>query len=164
MQGIEYMEYWQTHFGVAFYMLLIVLALAAFYFPRIALRHRQKFSRDELVGVSARLRRICTVQKGWLWITSGATIVALWQAYEYTRRGSDESNRGFLMAAALAILPLSDGVFALLTGVYQNMAGRWFLEEYFYDPEGERKWIPWTQTIAGLLIGAISLVVGLRSA
>ena len=70
----------------------------------------------------------------------------------YASKHPDDNLVSFLAAAAFALLPLSDGLFALFTGLYRDIVGRSYMDEYFYDAQKEHRWVPWTQTIVALTI------------
>jgi hypothetical protein len=154
---MDFLEYWRTHLPVLAGSLLVLSSLATFYFPRIVLRRQPKLSRGQLIKRHPRLGWLIRLQILWVlvFILGAALLFGLVRAH--LPRQPTEDQVGFLVTAAVSALPLSDGVFALLTGVYRDVTGRYFADAYFYDARQEQPWIPWTQTLAALTIAAASL-------
>jgi hypothetical protein len=150
---MEFLEYWQTHLAVLACILLVLLSLATFHFPRIALRRHPKLNRSQVTARYPNLRWLRWGQTAW-WVGTG---LLMGLAVTYANKQPGETRGFFLSAAAFSLLPFSDGILALWTGLYRDMVGRCFVEKYFCVAQQEQRWIPRTQLITALIIAAVSL-------
>jgi hypothetical protein len=151
-----FLDWWWTHKAMLASLILFLWSLVNIYlFHFIAQQRLSKLSLSKVIRQDRHLRWLRRGRSVWFWGTSLLVVLGLICLRRSPRLGDEQGL--FLAAALFCVIPLSNGVFGLLTGLCRGLGERSFGEGFYRVAQSPLGWIPWAQIISALTIGGLGL-------